>query len=277
MVMEPEALPKLARLGLLGYVQGQSDPVCGDYSIKYLSPLKKLRVKFTFEVARVWEVTTISPDHPTPRVLIRDEHHMVKEVAEIIEEEVGHTRERYQKVPGNVESLTTLESKESASDNETMHPQRPKDNFQCQEEQHMVPGKVESQSTSEVPKKDIRSSSVYEHAMTALGGMLTSAILKMVCQQIGSVIGRQITMQPKLKNDLEYMKIALELVDAVLVDAESMSITDIPVRLWLKALKDAMYDISALMDEFDSDNQPATPELGLTRILSDEYEELPLS
>ncbi|KAK1632316.1 hypothetical protein QYE76_006631 [Lolium multiflorum] len=91
--------------------------------------------------------------------------------------------------------------------------------------------------------------------------MLTSAILKMVCQQIGSVIGRQITMLPKLKNDLEYMMIDLQSVDAVLVDAESMSITDIPVRLWLKALKDAMYDISALMDEFDSDNQPATPEV----------------
>ncbi|XBI50807.1 hypothetical protein VPH35_114161 [Triticum aestivum] len=84
LVTEPEALPKLARLGLLCYVQGQRDPVFGDYGIKYLSSLKNLHVEITLGDAGIWEVATRSSNIPPPQVQISDGHNMVEE-EEIIE------------------------------------------------------------------------------------------------------------------------------------------------------------------------------------------------
>jgi hypothetical protein len=56
-----------------------------------------------------------------------------------------------------------------------------------------------------------------------------------------------------MKKDLEHMKITLEWVEAVLSDAETLSVTDNSARMWLKLLKDAMYDISDILDDFEAD------------------------
>ena len=87
--------------------------------------------------------------------------------------------------------------------------------------------------------------------------MLAAAILKVVGDQIGSVIGGQIKLQKNFDSDLKKMKMALESVEAVLKAAERQSITDEPTRLWLKRLKDIMYDISDMIDEFEVDTQPS--------------------
>ncbi|KAM0832608.1 hypothetical protein ACQ4PT_064783 [Festuca glaucescens] len=94
--------------------------------------------------------------------------------------------------------------------------------------------------------------------MAELGGMLAAAILKVVGAQIGSAIGGQITLQKNFDEDLKKMKMALESVDAVLEDAERRSITDKSTRLWLKRLKDVMYVISDMIDEFEADTQAIT-------------------
>ncbi|XP_047053245.1 putative disease resistance protein RGA4 [Lolium rigidum] len=94
--------------------------------------------------------------------------------------------------------------------------------------------------------------------MAELGGMLAAAILKVVGAQIGSAIGGQITLQKNFDEDLKKMKMALESVDAVLEDAERRSITDKSTRLWLKRLKDLMYVVSDMIDEFEADTQPIT-------------------
>ncbi|VAH23790.1 unnamed protein product [Triticum turgidum subsp. durum] len=94
--------------------------------------------------------------------------------------------------------------------------------------------------------------------MAELGGMLAAAILKVVGQQIGSAIGSQIALQKNFDKDLRKMKMALESVDAVLEDAERQSITDKSTRLWLKRLKDFMYEISDMIDEFEADTQAIT-------------------
>jgi enamine deaminase RidA (YjgF/YER057c/UK114 family) len=94
--------------------------------------------------------------------------------------------------------------------------------------------------------------------MAELGGMLAAAILKVVGSQIGSAIGGQITLQKNFDEDLKKMKMALESVDAVLEDAERRSITDKSTRLWLKRLKDLMYVVSDMIDEFEADTQPIT-------------------
>ncbi|KAM0860322.1 hypothetical protein ACQ4PT_046633 [Festuca glaucescens] len=94
--------------------------------------------------------------------------------------------------------------------------------------------------------------------MAELGGMLAAAILKVVGGQIGSAIGGQITLQKNFDEDLKKMKMSLESVDAVLEDAERRSITDKSTRLWLKRLKDVLYVISDMIDEFEANTQAIT-------------------
>jgi hypothetical protein len=91
--------------------------------------------------------------------------------------------------------------------------------------------------------------------MAALGGMLAAAILKVVADQIGSAIGGQIKLQNNFEKELRKMKMALESVEAVLKVAERRSITDEPTLLWLKRLKDTMYAISDMIDEFEADTE----------------------
>uniref|UniRef100_A0A453A3H5 Disease resistance N-terminal domain-containing protein n=1 Tax=Aegilops tauschii subsp. strangulata TaxID=200361 RepID=A0A453A3H5_AEGTS len=91
--------------------------------------------------------------------------------------------------------------------------------------------------------------------MAELGGMLAAAIIKVVAEQIGSAIGSQIVLQKNFNEDLKKMKMALESVDAVLEEAERRSITDKVTRLWLKRLKNFMYEISDMIDEFEADTQ----------------------
>ncbi|CAM0958527.1 unnamed protein product [Alopecurus aequalis] len=93
--------------------------------------------------------------------------------------------------------------------------------------------------------------------MEVVGGMLTSAVLKLVVQEIAAVIKHRITLQRNFKNHLENMKEMLEMLEAVLKDAERRSIKEATVRLWLKRLTNAMYDISDMIDEFQEDTKPA--------------------
>ncbi|KAM0860294.1 hypothetical protein ACQ4PT_046622 [Festuca glaucescens] len=91
--------------------------------------------------------------------------------------------------------------------------------------------------------------------MAALGGLLAAAILKVVGDQIASAIGGQIKLQQNFEKDLKKMKMALESVDALLEDAGRRSVTDKSTLLWLKRLKDAMYAISDMIDEFEADTE----------------------
>uniref|UniRef100_A0ACD6A2Z1 Uncharacterized protein n=1 Tax=Avena sativa TaxID=4498 RepID=A0ACD6A2Z1_AVESA len=89
--------------------------------------------------------------------------------------------------------------------------------------------------------------------MAAVGGMLASAVIKIVIGQIAFAIGGEIKLHKNMKKDLENMKMTLESVEAVLSDAEKRSVTDDSALLWLKRLKDAMYDISDMLDDFEAD------------------------
>ena len=93
--------------------------------------------------------------------------------------------------------------------------------------------------------------------MVAVGVMLASSVLNMVVKEIGAVIGGQIALQKDFTKDLKKMKMMLESVAAVMKDAESQSIEEREAQLWLKRLKDAMYGISDMLDEFEEDTQSA--------------------
>uniref|UniRef100_A0A0E0IZJ7 NB-ARC domain-containing protein n=1 Tax=Oryza nivara TaxID=4536 RepID=A0A0E0IZJ7_ORYNI len=91
-------------------------------------------------------------------------------------------------------------------------------------------------------------------AAAAAGAMLASAVLKVATQKIGSAIGGQLMLRWSLTRDLEEMKDTMASIEAVLQDAERRSVRDAAVRLWLKRLKDAAYDISDLLDELEATN-----------------------
>jgi hypothetical protein len=92
--------------------------------------------------------------------------------------------------------------------------------------------------------------------MPEVGGMLASAMLKMVTHQIGSVISGQLKLLWDFSDDFENLKMTLESMEAVLQDAERRSIQDAAVRLWLKCLTDAMYGISDILEEFETTVKP---------------------
>ena len=75
---------------------------------------------------------------------------------------------------------------------------------------------------------------------------------------IGSVLGGQIKLHRNFDKDLQGMKDTLECVEAVLVEAEKRAITDNTVLLWLKNLKDSMYAISDLIDDFEDTHKVPT-------------------
>ncbi|CAL4888786.1 unnamed protein product [Urochloa decumbens] len=92
--------------------------------------------------------------------------------------------------------------------------------------------------------------------MAGVAGLLTSAIVKMVGDKLGSTIGQQANLVWNFSCELQYMKETLESMEAVLKDAERRSIWEDSVRLWLKRLKNAALDISDMLDEFQTNTKP---------------------
>lgn len=95
-----------------------------------------------------------------------------------------------------------------------------------------------------------------ESAMAELAGMLASALLKVVAQNIASAIRIQVMQQSVFTDDLEGLKMTLESVAALLNDAERRSVEEEAVRLWLKRLKDAIYGIDDMIDEIEAGTKP---------------------
>lgn len=89
--------------------------------------------------------------------------------------------------------------------------------------------------------------------MAEVGAMLTSAVLKMMGEKIGSAIGGRIKLQWDFNDDLKDMKMTLETIEAFLKDSERRSIKEKSVRLWLRRLKNAMYNISDMIDGFEAE------------------------
>ncbi|RCV07138.1 hypothetical protein SETIT_1G220200v2 [Setaria italica] len=91
--------------------------------------------------------------------------------------------------------------------------------------------------------------------MAGVGEALVSAVLKEVLRKMRSAVGEQIKARWKLKKDMESIKSMVELVQALLRDAdvgvERWSVREEVVNLWLKMLKKAAHDISDMLDEFE--------------------------
>ncbi|CAL5011520.1 unnamed protein product [Urochloa decumbens] len=86
-------------------------------------------------------------------------------------------------------------------------------------------------------------------------GLLASAIVTQVGEKLGSVIVDQVTMFCSFKDDMEDMKEMLESMGAALKDAGRRSVREESVKLWLKRLKNAAYDISDMLDQFQDESK----------------------
>lgn len=89
---------------------------------------------------------------------------------------------------------------------------------------------------------------------TSVGEMLASSVLKVVVGKLGSVIGPELSLMWKFKDDLESMRSTLVTLQAVMNDAEKRSLREEGVRLWLKRLKSAAYDIEDMLAELEFKN-----------------------
>ncbi|XP_045086127.2 putative disease resistance protein RGA3 [Aegilops tauschii subsp. strangulata] len=94
--------------------------------------------------------------------------------------------------------------------------------------------------------------------MAHVAGLLASAVVSAVGNKLGSAIGDEVTMLCNFKDDLKDMKDTLQYMEAALKDAERRSVSEELVRLWLNQLKNAAYDISYMLDEFQANSEPAS-------------------
>ncbi|KAL6868309.1 hypothetical protein ACP4OV_015154 [Aristida adscensionis] len=94
-----------------------------------------------------------------------------------------------------------------------------------------------------------------------VAGLLTSAVVKMASNKISSAMEEQANLLWNFSGDLQDMKFTLESMAAVLKAAETRSIREDSVRLWLKRLKHASLDVSDMMDDYQETKKQATAKL----------------
>ncbi|XBI50809.1 hypothetical protein VPH35_114163 [Triticum aestivum] len=264
LVTEPEALPKLARLGLLCYVQGQRDPVFGDYGIKYLSSLKNLHVEITLGDAGIWEVATRSSNIPPPQVQISDGHNMVEE-EEIIEA---------------VESLSThIEEESTIYKDAQMDPQ------------HIVGVDVEMDSQSSqkgtaeeykaeagsVSTCDGMSPRIHPHKLASASSKLTfhnresmevalvsvtTGAIKLVLEKLTALLGDEYKRFKGVRKEIKSLTSELIAMEALLLKLSEEEDPDVQDKFWMNELRELSYDMEDGIDDFmqsvdDNDVKPA--------------------
>ncbi|XP_072974686.1 uncharacterized protein [Typha angustifolia] len=96
---------------------------------------------------------------------------------------------------------------------------------------------------------------VLEMALVMAGEHLVSVVVDGLVSKLGSGLWSELGLVWNFKNDLDDMKKTLISIQAVLNDAEKQSIKNESVRLWLKRLKAAAYDIEDMLDQFQFQTQ----------------------
>ncbi|XP_039823595.1 disease resistance protein RGA2-like [Panicum virgatum] len=91
-----------------------------------------------------------------------------------------------------------------------------------------------------------------------LAGFLTSAVVNIAKDKLASAIAEQANLLWNFGDDLENMNSVLESISAELQDAERRSVKEKLVQLWLKRLKNAAFDISDLLDDYQDTSDRLT-------------------
>jgi hypothetical protein len=78
---------------------------------------------------------------------------------------------------------------------------------------------------------------------------MTDALLGVVFENLTSLLKKEFATLSGIKSKAEKLSTTLELIKAVLEDAEKKQLTDCSVQVWLQQLKDAMYVLDDILDE----------------------------
>ena len=79
---------------------------------------------------------------------------------------------------------------------------------------------------------------------------ILSVVAEEMLKKVISVATEQISLALGFKEDLTRLRESVEMIQAVLADAERRQVGDEAVRLWLQRLKDVAYDADDVLDEF---------------------------
>jgi aquaporin TIP len=82
--------------------------------------------------------------------------------------------------------------------------------------------------------------------------MITGAVVQRVASMLGQATRERVELLWRFSDDVEGMKRTLITVQAVMADAENRSQDSELVRLWLKKLKSAAYNIEDTVDELEA-------------------------
>jgi hypothetical protein len=88
--------------------------------------------------------------------------------------------------------------------------------------------------------------------MAEIGGMLATAVVKAAFGKVAAAAGDRVAQHRRFGKDIQYMRDALESIEALMEDAERRSVEDKSVQLWLSRLTTASYDISDIFDELEA-------------------------
>ncbi|XP_026414602.1 putative disease resistance protein RGA3 [Papaver somniferum] len=83
----------------------------------------------------------------------------------------------------------------------------------------------------------------------AAEGILVNGVTEII-KKVLPVIAQQISLAWGVKDDLRKLKDTLESIQALISDAEKKQVNYDTVKLWLRRLKDVVYDADDVMDEF---------------------------
>jgi aquaporin TIP len=82
--------------------------------------------------------------------------------------------------------------------------------------------------------------------------MIAGAVVQRVASMLGQATRERVELLWRFGDDVEGMKRTLITVQAVMADAENRSQDSELVRLWLKKLKSAAYNIEDTVDELEA-------------------------
>ncbi|XP_066373715.1 putative disease resistance protein RGA3 [Miscanthus floridulus] len=89
--------------------------------------------------------------------------------------------------------------------------------------------------------------------MAGVGELLASAALKQVSGMLGTAIWKAVASQLKLGDDLNALKDTVDSIHEGMVKLEKRLMKDGDVRVWMRELKAAAYDMEDMIMEFEGD------------------------
>ena len=78
-------------------------------------------------------------------------------------------------------------------------------------------------------------------------------VAKGITEKVGSLIAQEIGLLWSLKDEIEKLGDTVSTISAVLLDAEEQQQHNNQVAVWLKTLKDAIYDADNLLDDLSTE------------------------